>query len=205
VHVPHAPVDWQYGFALVGQGFGAIVALSPSHTTHTLLLEHTGFGLAQVADTTHAPQLPAFGPVVTQIPFAAVGHARVAADPKLPLHPAQMSCVGVVSQVGVAPVHAVRLDDVHVPHVFFVASQRGWAAAQSTSTTQPPHWFPPMIANVQTAPENPTPAAGVADPTAPAVAPYAVPAYIGSAVVVVPLAPPAAVAGHAPLAARTNT
>jgi hypothetical protein len=92
---------------LVGHALVAVVPLSPLHATQALALLHTGVVPLQSDETVQAAQAPVLAPEVTQLGAAIVGQARVAADPKLPLQPAQASCVGIVSQVGVAPVHAV--------------------------------------------------------------------------------------------------
>ena len=155
----------------MGHGLVAGVPLSPLQATHALALLHTGVVALQSEGTLQTPQAPAFAPEVTQLGAATVGQGRAAADPKFPLQPAQVPCVGIVSQVGVAPVHAVLFDDVQTPQLFLPVSQRGWAPGQSLSRTQPPHWLLPRTAGVQTPAESPVPEAGSATPAAPSVDP----------------------------------
>ena len=124
---------------LVGQALVATVPLSPLHATQAFAPEHTGVTPEQFAEVLQVAHSPALGPTVTQIGWATAKQGRVDTLPKLPLHAAHTSLVGVVLQVGVVPVHAATRAGVQVPHVFFAVSQIGSAAGQSASTTHPPH------------------------------------------------------------------
>jgi hypothetical protein len=80
MHLPHAPLDAQYGPAAVGHASLAVDPLSPLQATHALdVMSQIGVLPLHCESIAHASQSPAFGPLVAQIverhtvdPFAIV-------------------------------------------------------------------------------------------------------------------------------------